>query len=178
MKSIFKLFVLILPCFFSLPLPAQEKIPDEMIKRFISCFEARKVTESEKQKATDACADPPCFKQPITTTIKEYLVICYFPAYYRNPLRECFSNQRIIAGSVQMFNLEHLPRIRRINDRMLNQESTPLIPEYLKHPFPKAEKECCFASLGDITSASGLFIYCAYHGSAQSAEDLERIPLN
>lgn len=148
---------------------AQEKTAWEKSEDFADCFKARSNKNLEAVKKL--VADPPCFQQPFIKTVKEYLVISFFPSHYRNPLRECYYCQKIIAGSVQMYNFEHRPRIRRINDKMLSLPQSPLIPEYLKHPFPRAEKECHFESIGDLTASSGLFIYCTYHGSAQPIEE-------
>lgn len=141
---------------------------------FSSCYRVEKVSETKLEQVKALISDPPCFRQPFIKTLKEYLVISFFPAYYRNPLRECYYCQKIITGSAQMYNYEHKPQIRRINNWMLTKKQSPLIPEYLKHPFPKAEKECRFESLGDLTASAGLFIYCTYHGSVQKIEELEK----
>ncbi|MFZ5949738.1 MAG: hypothetical protein ACOYXC_03470 [Candidatus Rifleibacteriota bacterium] len=141
-------------------------------ENFSDCFAETTVDKEYREKIKHLIENPPCFDQPFVKTFKEYLVICFFPQHYRNPLRECYYCQKIIAGSVQMYNFEHSPKIRRIKNSMLSQPNTPLIPEYLKHPFPKAEPECCYESIGDITASSGLFIYCTYHGSAQQAQEL------
>ena len=147
-------------------------------KLFSSCFQVEKANAEDYERVKTLISDPPCFHQPFIKTLKEYLVISFFPAYYRNPLRECYYCQKIIAGSAQMYNYEHEPHIRRINNQMLSSKQSPLIPEYLKHPFPKAEKECQFESLGDLTASSGLFIYCTYHGSTQKIDELDKIREN
>lgn len=158
------------------PLMAQEiesSEPSQVIqKKFADCYSDVVVAKSQIEAVKKIVQDPQCFKQPFLETVKEYIVISYFPTHYRNPLKECFYCQKIISGALQMYNLEHARMLRRINNRMLSEPQTPLIPEYLKHPFPRAQKECRYESIGDITKG-GLFIYCTYHGSSQPIEELK-----
>jgi hypothetical protein len=155
------------------PAQGSDKIPLQPSEQFSECYKIKQkpvLFENIKR----IIESPPCFKQPFITTLKEYFLVCYFPEHYRNPVQECYRSQHIIRGAVEMYNLEHKPPIRRINDEMLSSTFTPLIPEYLKHPFPKAEKNCHFYSIGDITEGK-LFIFCIWHGSPQSIEELEAI---
>lgn len=98
-------------------------------KNFAQCFKNRVHSDEEIKKVHRIIAAPPCFEQPFVKTLKEYLMISYFPGQYRNPLRECYYCQKMITGSVHMYNLEHKPEIRWINDEMLSLKETPLIPE-------------------------------------------------
>lgn len=163
-------------------LPAFSQSPDKTDwtkhEKFAECFAKVKASAEEVTEARKIIDDPPCFHQPFLKTLKEYLVISFFPNHYRNPLRECYLCQQIIAGAAQMHNFEHPIKLRRINDALVGDPKSPLIPEYLKHPFPRAEKECRYRSLGDLTGKSGLFILCTYHGSAQSSEELELLSTN
>jgi hypothetical protein len=145
----------------------------ETTEDFTDCFSKSGIPQNTKKEIYAIVKNPPCFSQPFLATLKEYLAICYFPRHYRNSLKDCYQCQKIILGAVQMYNFEHYPNLRRINDAMLSLKHTPLIPEYLKHPFPRAEKQCRFKSIGDLARNS-LFIYCTYHGSPQSLKELEK----
>lgn len=164
---------------FCLLLPLSGESPDKTDwaaqPKFSECFAKSTVSAAEVAEAQKIIDDPPCFHQPFTKTLKEYLVISYFPTHYRNPLRDCYLCQKIIAGAAQMHNFEHVIKLRKINDALVDDPKSPLIPEYLKHPFPRAEKECHYKSLGDLTSQEGLFIFCTYHGSAQTKKELKSL---
>ncbi|GAB4277676.1 MAG: hypothetical protein Kow0029_20530 [Candidatus Rifleibacteriota bacterium] len=145
---------------------------ETIVKNFLDCYSIRPYNKEKADEIRKLVASPPCFNQSFLETIKEYVLVCFFPAHYRNSLRECYYCQKIIRDAVEMYNSEHNVKLRRINDKMLNETLTPLIPEYLKYPFPRADKRCHFESIGDITS-NDLFIYCTFHGSYQSINDLK-----
>lgn len=144
--------------------------------RFADYFCTQVISKKEIKKVKECVENPPCFNRPLIQTLRDYFILCYFPSYFKNDLQICFNSQKILAEAVQMYNQEHRIKLRRIDDEMLNNGFTPLIPEYLRYPFPRGSEECCYKSLGDMTARTGLFIYCTYHGSAQNFDNfLEKL---
>lgn len=139
--------------------------------RFAEFFCSRSISGNDIEKVKKCVENPPCFRRPFIQTLRDYLILCYFPSYFKNDLKVCFNSQRILAEAMQMYNLEHRIKLRRIGDEMLSKGVTPLIPEYLRYPFPRGNEECCYKSLGDLTGEEGLFIYCTYHGSVQNFDE-------
>ncbi|MGM0599035.1 MAG: hypothetical protein ACQETH_04375 [Candidatus Rifleibacteriota bacterium] len=139
--------------------------------RFAEYFCSQSISRNEIEKVKECIENPPCFNRPFIQTLRDYFIICYFPSYFKNDLKICFNSQKILVEAVKMYNQEHRIKLRSISDEMVKKGFTPLIPEYLRHPFPRGNKECCYKSLGDITSKAGLFIYCTYHGSVQNLDE-------
>lgn len=90
------------------------------------------------------------------------LYLMSIPNYRRggkNPSeKQCFSNQRILYGALEFYNMEH------DKDKcMKTLDIDKLIEEgYLKNPPNLPIKECFYLSKGDLTTKDG-YIYCIYH---------------
>lgn len=162
---------------FSANLKAQDSEITEptaaMVNQFKDSYLARPCTKEEVSATIKIVSQPSYLNQSFLETLKEYIIISFFPTHYENSLKDCFDCQRILAGTVEMHNQEHSLKLRRINNKMLCLPLTPLIPEYLKLPFPMPREECNFQSIGDATKDS-LFIYCTFHGSPQTIDKLQQ----
>ncbi len=81
------------------------------------------------------------------------------PSRRRTYQQRCFNNQRILTGSIEMYNMDHEDMIKVYNSEvydLLKKE------KYLKGDLVD-ETECEFLTDGDL-SVDG-FIYCENHGS-------------
>ena len=73
-------------------------------------------------------------------------------------LKSCFSNQRVLAGAVEIYNMD----VKQENMmHSLNQEIL-LKEKYIKTPIQGPEKDCRYFSVGDL--AQDGIICCEYHG--------------
>lgn len=80
--------------------------------------------------------------------------------HYRrsSPQKTCFSNQRVLMGGIDMYNMDHSEMINTYNQSIRDL----LIKEkYLPSSFMN-DVECEFVVEGDLTGNG--FIYCVYHG--------------
>lgn len=74
-------------------------------------------------------------------------------------LKTCFSNQKIIAYSVEMYNIDYEDGIHELNEYTLKE----LIEKgYSKNIIFGPEKKCYYSSNGDLQNNG--FISCKYHG--------------
>ena len=74
-------------------------------------------------------------------------------------MKSCFSNQRIIQGAVEMYNMDV-----KTEDMMHYLDQDPLVQgHYLKKKLVnEPERSCFYLSRGDLLEDG--FIYCDYHG--------------
>jgi competence protein ComGC len=81
------------------------------------------------------------------------------------PQKACFSNQRVILGAIEMYNMDHSEMLTECNENILNI----LHDEgYLKQMPSKPTDKCEYLSSSDLTSKG--VIYCKYHGSVEYDE--------
>ena len=75
-----------------------------------------------------------------------------------SPQKACFSNQRVLTGGIEMYNMDHREMIKTydqsIRDLLVKEK-------YLQASFMN-DVECEFAAEGDLTGNG--FIYCINHG--------------
>ena len=76
------------------------------------------------------------------------------------PQKACFSNQRIISGAIEMYNMDHEVMMRDFNDY---NAGLLVSGKYLKSIPVGSKPECRYLSSGDLTGEG--VIYCEYHGS-------------
>lgn len=134
------------------------------LRDFPECFSISAASSMDLEKAEKIMADPPFFRLCPYTNTKEYLIFIFFPDKYADQLKQCYYNQNNIRGAVEMFNTENSVPLRRINSKIIECPQSPLIPDYLKHPFPKPSPKCRYESCGDIIKGN-LKIFCTFHGS-------------
>jgi competence protein ComGC len=79
---------------------------------------------------------------------------------YSARTKACFSNQRIIQGAVEMYNMDV-----KTEDMMHTLDQDKLVQgNYLKKKLEKEpESSCRYLSDGDLASETS-YIYCDYHG--------------
>ncbi|PKL43080.1 MAG: hypothetical protein CVV41_11795 [Candidatus Riflebacteria bacterium HGW-Riflebacteria-1] len=76
----------------------------------------------------------------------------------------CHANQRVIAGAVEMFNVDNGSKMKTVHHADLITPSGELIKgSYLKYPITTPEPDCEYYSYGDMTD-NGI-IYCTRHGT-------------
>ena len=79
--------------------------------------------------------------------------------------KACFSNQRVILGAIEMYNMDHSTFITDLVDSDVSTYTSILVKEgYLKSPISRPEYKCKYQSIGDLTD-NGM-IYCEFHGTA------------
>ena len=72
--------------------------------------------------------------------------------------KACFSNQRVLQGAVEMYNMD-VPE----KNMMRKLEISPLVSmHYLKDYPSKPEPQCNYESSGDLTENG--YVYCTFHG--------------
>lgn len=136
----------------------------EHLKKFPDCFSIAAPNEPDLEKINRLLANPPCFRQCLITNTYEYFLLMIYPAVMQEQLQQCYFSQKIIKGAMQMYNSENTLPMRRINDDLVSLQDSPLIPDYLKFPFPRPTTACKYKSIGDITKGN-LIIYCTFHGA-------------
>lgn len=141
------------------------------LKLFSECFVDRTSDASERTRIARLIADPPCFSFCLLTNTRGYLSFIFFPQHFADDLRNCYYSQTAIRGAMRMYNAEHGIPLRRITSSLINSPDSPLIPDYLKHPFPKPSPQCRYESNGDLVSGD-LLIYCTYHGAPAGNQNL------
>lgn len=78
--------------------------------------------------------------------------------------KACFANQRVIAGAVEMYNLDNGPTYTSLNHLDVADSSGVMVSKmYLKSPIFIPEPSCEYRSYGDMTR-NGI-VYCAHHGT-------------
>ena len=107
------------------------------------------------------------FSIVITSVVLTFLFLMAMPNY--PPLRasrikdDCFLEIRLLAGAVEMYNLDYETKIQKLD----NETIKVLVDgKYLKNfPEPFIEK-CKYLSQGDLASDTGV-IYCEAHGDPE-----------
>lgn len=132
--------------------------------RFSSCFAVTETDPQELEKVQKIIADPPCFRQCWITNAHGYLSLLFFPQNFSDQLRDCYNAQVAIRGAAEMYNAENVKPLRRISNELISDPDSPLMPEYLKFPFPRPTGMCRYNSIGDLSRGT-LVIYCQYHGA-------------
>lgn len=165
MANHFKKTLLLTICLATQPLVA-EPLASQIthIKVFSTCFANANTTAEEFARAGRLIADPPCFRFCLLTNTRGYLSFLFSPGNFSEELRNCYFSQAAIRGAMKMYNAEHTVPLRRITSELLNNPDSPLMPDYLKHPFPRASTQCRYESTGDLVRGD-LVIYCTYHGA-------------
>lgn len=138
----------------------------EHLKKFPQCFEVKAPQADEMARVRKLVDDPPCFRLCCYTNPKGYFLLAFFPDYFLEELRSCYFSQSSILGAMQMYNAEHVVPLRRLTSEMINSQDSPLMPDYLKHPFPMPSAHCRYESIGDLIHGN-LIIYCTFHGAPQ-----------
>ena len=73
--------------------------------------------------------------------------------------KACFSNQRVIQGAVEMYNMDVPTMMHQLDLKILIEE------KYLKSEPSKPETTCEYTNVGDL-AANG-FVICKYHGDVE-----------
>ncbi|MBR4328859.1 MAG: hypothetical protein IKP71_03330, partial [Candidatus Riflebacteria bacterium] len=72
-------------------------------------------------------------------------------------LKACFSNQRVMQGAVEMYNMDHSTMMTTLDiDTLVNEK-------YLKTAPSGPEPDCKYTTVGDLTDDG--YISCVKHGS-------------
>ena len=109
------------------------------------------------------------FRIIIWLIVNGLVILLYPPEYglhggpnYRNKESQCFSNQRMILGAIEMYNMDHSQMISEINENIIDL----LVEEkYLKTKLSyPAPGKCKYLNRGELIDEG--IIYCEYHGSA------------
>lgn len=127
-------------------------------------------------------------------TSKSFIIICIlsfftvatsfaqlqsaFMPLEENVIRDsCQSTQRVIAGAVEMYNMDHDEPLLKLEDEMI-REPGELIPKYISEPFA-SDNGCSYSSNGDLLKDG--FVFCSVHGAeaktnreAQVFEDFKK----
>ncbi|MBR4328339.1 MAG: hypothetical protein IKP71_00625 [Candidatus Riflebacteria bacterium] len=83
--------------------------------------------------------------------------------------KACFSNLKIIAKAVEIYNMDNAVKITELNDSTLE---LLINSKYLKQkPQPPELTRCFYSSEGDITKSG--YIYCKYHGDLKGIKECE-----
>ena len=87
--------------------------------------------------------------------------------HHRAPMKECFSDIRVISGAIEMYNMDNPVMIKDLNNETLQ---TLRDLKYLKDQYPHISSsddkrnKCKYRTTGDLTGVG--YIYCEYHGEA------------
>ncbi len=155
--------LLLLTCFATQPVLAQKLVSQAAhLRNFPECFAVGVATDTTV--AESIVADPPCFRLCWITNTQSCFRMFFFPDLFYRELRSCYFSQASIKGAVLMYNAEHTVPLRRISDHMVSNSDSPLMPDYLKHPFPRPTERCRYESAGDLLHGT-LVIYCQFHGA-------------
>ncbi len=163
-KLILRLLVIAV-VFTAMPLTAQEKATQAAhLERFSECFAVDNFSNDEIEQVNRLITDPPCFRLCWLTNAQGFFMLAFFPDHFSNELRSCYYSQSAIRGAMKMYNAEHPIKLHKLTDALINGPDSPLMPDYLKHPFPKSSNRCQYKSYGDLVNGN-LIIYCTYHGA-------------
>lgn len=78
--------------------------------------------------------------------------------------KACQANQRVIAGAVEMYNMDKGPMMKNIRHSDVTTSAGVLVSgHYLKNAIQPPEVDCEYRSHGDLTG-NGL-VYCVRHGT-------------
>ena len=166
-KSGLVFLLLLLACFAPQPTLAQKLVSQAAhLRDFPECFAVGVATDTTG--AGNIIADPPCFRLCWLTNTRSYFRLLFFSDQFYRELRSCYFSQTSIRGAMLMYNAEHTLPLRRISDRMVSNPDSPLMPDYLKHPFPRPTGHCHYESAGDLLHGT-LVIYCQFHGAPVKA---------
>lgn len=78
--------------------------------------------------------------------------------------KACHANQRVLAGAVEMYNMDNETKMHTIRHADVISPAGELIKGcYLKSPINPAELDCEYYSYGNLTSTG--IIYCTQHGT-------------
>jgi hypothetical protein len=85
-------------------------------------------------------------------------------------IKNCFSNQRVILGAIEMYNMDTNTMYYTLNPSDLADASSPLIKGgYLRSPIINADAKCVMRSYGNLAEEG--VIYCEYHGATSDIQD-------
>ena len=71
--------------------------------------------------------------------------------------KACFSNQRVIQGAVEMYNMDSEVKMDNLDINLL------IKGKYLMQP-TKPESSCEYSNIGDLSDDG--FVFCKYHGDS------------
>ena len=72
--------------------------------------------------------------------------------------KACFSNQRVIQGAVEMYNMDSKVKMDNLDINLL------IKGKYLMQP-TKPESSCEYSNIGDLSDDG--FVFCKYHGDVK-----------
>ena len=75
-------------------------------------------------------------------------------------VKACFSNQRVILGAIEMYNMDSSTMMEELNSHNMQ---LLIDGKYLKAEPTKYDNHCEYSSKGNLTEDGE--IYCEYHGS-------------
>ena len=75
-------------------------------------------------------------------------------------LKSCYSNQRVILGAIEMYNMDSSIMIEELNNHTMQ---LLIDGKYLKEKPTTYDNHCEYSSKGNLTEDGE--IYCKYHGS-------------
>ena len=78
---------------------------------------------------------------------------------YNARQKACFSNQRVIQGAVEMYNMDYPTPMEKLDIPLLVKDN------YLKSAPVPPEPRCAYFSSGDLSKDG--FVYCSFHGDVQ-----------
>ena len=70
--------------------------------------------------------------------------------------KACFSNQRVIQGAVEMYNMDVATMMQQLDTKILVEGN------YLKSEPSKPDTTCEYTNIGDLSGYG--FVFCKYHG--------------
>lgn len=80
-------------------------------------------------------------------------------AKYDARQKSCFSNQRVIQGAVEMYNMDYSTPMEKLDIPILVRN------RYLKNEPTSPDPKCAYHSSGDLSKDG--FVYCSFHGDVQ-----------
>ena len=81
-------------------------------------------------------------------------------------LKSCYSNQRVILGAIEMYNMDSSIMMEELNSHNMQ---LLIDGKYLKEKPTSYDNHCEYASQGNLTEDGE--IYCKYHGSITYNEE-------
>ena len=79
-----------------------------------------------------------------------------------NPRKSCLSNQRVLMGAMDMYNMDHSEMMTTLDEEEL------LRGGYIKSKINKPSEKCIYRCDGDFTETGK--IYCEYHGEVDGEQ--------
>jgi len=83
--------------------------------------------------------------------------------------KACHANQRVIAGAVEMYNMDNATMMKTLRNADTAASGALVSGLYLKSPIHPPESDCEYLSFGDLTK-NGI-IYCRRHGTIEAYYD-------